>query len=73
MTVDEIKQLLWSIEADGWGQIFTKAWEEQLYGPIEDYENDFYYLLSDFYHGLQRWLEERFEEWKRRKIAETNG
>ncbi len=73
LTVDEIKELLWSIEVDGYGQIFTKAWEEQLDGPIEDYENDFYYLLSDFYHGLQRWLEERFDDWKRRKIAEMNA
>ena len=73
LTIDEVKDLLWSIEADGYGQIFTKAWEEQLDGPIEDYENDFYYLLSDFYHGLQGWLEERFDEWKRRKIAGLDG
>ena len=73
LTIDEVKKLLWSIESDGYGKIFTKAWEEQLDGPIEDYENDFFYLLSDFYHGLQGWLEEQFVEWKRRKIAEKES
>jgi hypothetical protein len=73
LTVEEIKELLWSIEFDGYGQIFTRTWEEQLDGPIEDYENDFYYLQSDFYHGLQQWLHKQFDDWKRRKIAKMNG
>ena len=63
-----IRELLWSIHCDGYGQIFTTAWEEQLEGPIEDYENDFYFLDSDFYSGLQGWLEDQFQVWKRTRI-----
>ena len=64
LTLNEVKRLLWSVSCDGSGQIFKTAWEEQLDGPIEDYQNDFYYLLSDFYDGLQAWLLKRFEQWK---------
>ena len=64
LTLAEVKDLLWSIEVESYGHLFMQGWREQLDGDIADYENDFYFIRSEFYDGLQAWLEESFEEWK---------
>ena len=70
LTIGEVEGLLWSIRVDGWGQIFEKAWLDQSDGKeLETFENDFYFIESDFYEGLQGWLEERFAEWKTRQLG----
>jgi hypothetical protein len=66
LTLGEVKDLLWSISREDYGQIFKATWIEQFDDDsIEDYENDFFYISSDFYQGLQGWLRDKFEEWKR--------
>lgn len=64
LTLEEVKSLLWSIHVEGYGQIFEQAWREQMDGHIDDYENDFYFMESDFYSRLQEWLERQFKRWK---------
>jgi hypothetical protein len=70
LTFGQITDLLWSIEAADYGPIFLKDWEGGCDDDFEDYEQDAYLLSSDFYDGLQEWLDQRFDEWKKQKIQE---
>jgi len=70
LTFGQITDLLWSIEIADYGPIFLKAWEGGCGDDIEDYEQDAYVLSSDFYEGLQGWVDQRFDEWKKQKIQE---
>jgi len=68
LTNSQIRSLLWSIEVEGYGQIFTHHWDSMLENKDPAaFEDDFYTLNSPFYPGLQDWLEDWFWEWKATK------
>jgi hypothetical protein len=78
LTLGEMKDLLDTFSADDYGRVFETAWWEQFeHDPGEDfkeaiknYRNDYYLISSDFYSGLDEWLGEKFEKWKREQIGE---
>lgn len=74
LTFREVSDLLWSIRVPEWGHLFEQQWVSE--GESGDYEleqrkNDFFVLASDFYDGLQEWLDARFELWKGHRIDGT--
>ena len=71
LSFTDITAMIWSLHVPDWGHFFEQGWEEQRDCDLETYENDFYELQSDFYRGLQEWLEERFEKWRRRRIHDA--
>jgi len=78
LTLGEMKEFLDAFSGDDYGRVFETAWGEQFScDPDEDfkealknYHNDFFSIYSDFYSGLEEWLEEKFEKWKREQIDE---
>jgi hypothetical protein len=61
LTYEELVGLLWSLESGG-RRIFAGAWDEGGDLPLE--RNGFFTLSSDFYEGLNEWLDKRYKEWR---------
>ena len=56
LSMREITDLLWSIVSPGWGPIFAETWKN------DPKDTDFWYLRSDFYPGLDEWLDYKHAE-----------
>lgn len=66
LTFKQVADLLWSIEVADYGQLFQQTWLEQSESDFKNYGNDFFFLKSDFYDGLDEWLDKQFVDWKER-------
>jgi hypothetical protein len=76
LTFRELTDLLWSITIEGWGRLFQQQWIDDLeYAGqrVDRISNDFYELQSDYYDGLQEWLDWRFEQWAAEKRDATSA
>ena len=51
------------------------SWAERfpLVESLENCNEDFYFIESEFYGGLQSWLEEQFEGWLKRKLQSDSS
>ena len=76
LTFRGVTELLWSITIEEWGRLFEQQWIDDLeYAGqrVDRISNDFYELESDFYFGLQEWLDWRFEQWAAEKRDATSA
>ena len=65
LTYEELGELLWSLNSGGY-RIFAGSWDAERKGSDLPLERDnFFTLSSDFYEGLNEWLDERYEQWRR--------
>ena len=67
LSFGELKDLLWSfIRDDSDVAEFIGSWQYQRNELAEAFDeiSEWYELDSDYYDGLDEWLDERFEQWK---------
>ena len=73
LTFRELTDLIWSFNQSEFGNLFEAHWSQDLdVNSFDDEPNDFFFLSSEFYSGLQDWLEGKFLEMKLSKRDECD-